>query len=62
MRNATQGTQQNLMTLKEAARFLRVTDNFLHQHVEIPRIRVGRVWRYDRAELTDHFKRQALAH
>jgi hypothetical protein len=30
--------------------------------VEIPRIRVGRVWRYDRAELTDHFKRQALAH
>jgi len=52
------------MTLKEAARFLRLSPSSLYQNKQIPRYRLPgtRRWLYDKDELLAYIKSGGLRH
>ncbi|MDD4923327.1 MAG: response regulator [Dehalococcoidales bacterium] len=58
-----QNNEKNLMTLKEVALYLRVTEKTIHRLLDknaIPATRVGKLWRFDREELNDWLKENGI--
>jgi excisionase family DNA binding protein len=49
-----------LIGVKEAARLLGVSENFLYVHRELPSYRVGRCLKFDAQELRTFFKVKSL--
>ena len=59
-----QSTKKDLMTLKEVALYLRVTEKTIHRLLDknaIPASKVGKLWRFDREVLNDWLKENAVA-
>jgi excisionase family DNA binding protein len=59
-----QNSKKDLMTLKEVALYLRVTEKTIHRLLDknaIPASKVGKLWRFDREVLNDWLKDNAVS-
>lgn len=56
----TLSSAKPLLSVREAAKLLGISQNFFYTHKELPSYRIGRSLRFDAQELRDWFRRQAM--
>lgn len=59
-RNHAPSQTKPLLSVREAAKLLGVSQNFFYTHKELPSYRIGRSLRFDVQELREWFRRQAM--
>jgi excisionase family DNA binding protein len=57
------GSESEILTLKQVAKYLKVTDRTIYKLVtdkRIPAFKVGGMWRFSRADIDGWIKKQSL--